>query len=162
MARYLQRRGRSKNGRTQTGSDKFPDFMKIKRIALLLTAALSFCCGNSASAQNEGYDVFIPIAKYIRQGDAERLSAWFDDNLEISVTSTTSDSSKNQAKQILKAFFSNYTPRSFDITHTAGRTNMKYAVGKLVAGGETFEVTIFVSFKVDSYKIQQLKILREK
>ena len=136
--------------------------MKIKSIALLLTAAISICCGGLASAQNEGYDVFIPIAKYIRQGDAERLSAWFDDNLEISVASTTSDSSKNQAKQILKSFFSNYSPRSFDITHTAGRTNMKYAVGKLVAGGETFEVTIFVSFKLDSYKIQQLKILREK
>ena len=28
--------------------------------------------------------------------------------------------------------------------------------------GETFEVTIFVTFKKDSYKIQQLKIMREK
>ncbi len=135
---------------------------RFKNIIFFITAAVSLCCGGSVCAQNEGYDVFIPIAKYIRQGDAERLSAWFDDNLEISITSTTSDSSKNQAKQILKSFFNNYSPRSFDITHTAGRTNMKYAVGKLVAGGETFEVTIFVSFKTDSYKIQQLKILREK
>ena len=52
--------------------------------------------------------------------------------------------------------------QSQEITHTAGRSNMKYAVGRLNAGGETFEVTIFVSYKQVTYKIQQLKILREK
>ena len=39
---------------------------------------------------------------------------------------------------------------------------MKYAIGRLSAGGESFEVTIFVTFKQDTYKIQQLKIMREK
>ena len=91
-------------------------------------------------------------------GDAEKLSAWFADNLEICIFSTTNDSSRNQAKQIMKSFFDSYTPRSFDINHTAGRTNMKYALGSLNAGGEVFEVTIFVNYKDNSYKIQQLKI----
>lgn len=95
-------------------------------------------------------------------GDAEKLSAWFDDNLEISIISNTSDSSKNQAKQILKSFFESYSPREFNISHTAGRANMKYALGRLNAGGENFEVTIFVSFKKELYRIQQLKIQREK
>ena len=74
--------------------------------------------------------------------------------------STTNDSSKNQAKQILKAFFDNHTPRSFEISHTASRSNSKYALGFLNAGGEVFEVTIFVSNCGDRYKIQQLKIDR--
>mgnify|MGYP002518303547 CR=1 FL=1 len=136
--------------------------MNIRIFAILLFSAVSICRGVLAHSQDNGYDVFIPIAKYIRQGDADRLSAWFDDNLEISIISDSSDSSKNQARQILKSFFGSYSPRGFDITHTAGRSNMKYAVGRLNAGGETFEVTIFVSFKRDTYKIQQLKILREK
>ena len=122
--------------------------MDIRKFIVFFVAAVSFCGSAAAIPQNEGYDVFIPIAKYIRQGDADKLSAWFDSNLEISIISNTSDSSKN--------------PRGFDITHTAGRANMKYAVGRLNAGGETFEVTIFVTFKKDSYKIQQLKIMREK
>lgn len=136
--------------------------MNIRIFVILLFSAVSMYRGVSAYSQDNGYDVFIPIAKYIRQGDADKLSAWFDDNLEISVISDSSDSSKNQARQILKSFFGSYSPRGFDITHTAGRSNMKYAVGRLNAGGETFEVTIFVSFKSDTYKIQQLKILREK
>ena len=37
---------------------------------------------------------------------------------------------------------------------------MKYALGNLNAGGETFLVTILVSSKGDSYRIQQLKIER--
>ena len=91
---------------------------------------------------------------------AVTVSAWFDDNLEISIISDGSTASKAQAKQIVKAFFSSHTPQSFDITHAAEKANMKYALGSLTAGGENFMVTIFVSSKGDSYKIQQLKIER--
>ncbi len=127
------------------------------RIFTVLSVLLSCFNGNAAA---DSYDVFVPIAKYLGRGDAERLSAWFDDNLEITIMSTTNDSSKNQAKQILKAFFDNHNPRSFEIGHTASRSNSKYALGFLNAGGEVFEVTIFVSDCGGRYKIQQLKIDR--
>lgn len=129
----------------------------VKTVLLIPTLLL---CLN-AGAQNQSYDVFVPISKYISQGNAENLSAWFADNLEITVLSRSSNASKNQAKQILKSFFIDYTPRSFEITHTAGKDNMKYALGTLIAGGERFVITIFVNYDSDSYKIQQLKIDRE-
>lgn len=110
------------------------------------------------NAQGPEYDVFIPISKYLRNGDAEKLSAWFADNLEIMIISSSNDSSKKQAQQILTSFFKSYTPRSFEINHTAGRSNMKYALGSLDAGGEIFLVTIFVNYRDEGYKIQQLKI----
>ncbi|MBQ2150899.1 MAG: DUF4783 domain-containing protein [Bacteroidales bacterium] len=126
----------------------------------MASLAMLFCLSSSAGPGGDGYDVFVPIAKYLGQGDAEKLSAWFADNLEITIMSTTIDSSKNQAKQILKSFFENHTPRSFKINHTASRSNSKYALGYLNAGGELFEVTIFVSNCKNTYKIQQLKIDR--
>lgn len=122
-----------------------------------VAAILSGLC---AHAQDTGYDVFNPIAKYLANGDAERLSAWFSDNLEVTIFSKSNDSSCNQARQIIKSFFKSHTPRSFEITHKAGRSNMKYALGTLNAGGELFIVTIFVSFKDSDYKIQHLKIER--
>ncbi len=112
------------------------------------------------SAQPAGYDVFIPISKYMAQGNADNLSAWFDDNLEIAVVSQGSSASKAQANQIVKTFFDSHTLRSFEVNHTAGRDNMKYALGTLTAGGENYSVTIFVSSKGKTYKIQQLKIER--
>ena len=110
--------------------------------------------------QDGGDDVFVPISKYIAAGNSEALSAWFADNLEIAVLAREGDASRAQARQIVKTFFDTYTPRSFDVTHTAGRANMKYALGTLKAGGESFVVTIFMSCKDSSYKIQQLKIER--
>ena len=112
------------------------------------------------TAQEKGYDVFNPIAKYLAQGDADKLSAWFADNLEVTIFATANDSSRSQARQIMKSFFKSYTPRSFELSHKAGRSNMKYALGTLNAGGEMFLVTIFVNFTAGSYKIQQLKIER--
>ena len=126
--------------------------------AIVVTLALFAC--PYASAQDTSYDVFNPIAKYIALGDAEKLSAWFSDNLEVSIFSKSNDSSSSQAKQIMKTFFKSYTPRSFEINHKAGRSNMKYALGTLNAGGELFTVTIFVSYKDSDYRIQHLKIER--
>ncbi len=125
---------------------------------LATTVALLSCV--KASAQDAGYDVFNPISKYLAMGDADKLSAWFSDNLEVTIFSDSNDSSRNQACQIMKSFFRSYTPRSFEITHRAGRSNMKYALGTLNAGGEMFLVTIFVGYNDKTYKIQHLKIER--
>jgi hypothetical protein len=114
----------------------------------------------SPATPDNSDDVFIPISKYLAAGNAEALSAWFADNLEIAVLAKESDASRAQARQIVKTFFDDHTPRSFNITHTAGRANMKYALGTLMAGGEAFSVTIFMSCKNGTYKIQQLKIER--
>ena len=128
----------------------------IKLVIISLSVLL---CGRAA-AQTEGYDVFVPISKYIIQANSDALATWFADNLEISVLSNSTNASRAQAKQIMKTFFETYTPRSFEITHTASRANMKYVLGNLNAGGENFLVTIFVSNKDGSYKIRQFKVER--
>ena len=119
--------------------------------AILKIVALFSALFLAVEARAEGDDVFVPVAKYISRGDAESLTAWFAANLEIS---------RSQASRILKNFFNSYSPRSFAITHTATQGNLKYALGRLSAGGEVFEVTIFMSFSETGYKIQQLKIDR--
>ena len=125
-----------------------------------LAAAVALFYVTDLSAQDSSYDVFNPISKYIAYGDAEKLSAWFSDNLEVTIFSKSNDSSRNQARQIMKSFFRSYTPRSFEITHKAGRSNKKYALGTLNAGGEMFVVTIFVNCHDKDYRIQHLKIER--
>ena len=131
----------------------------MKNALNIASALISLFIGTVSSAQDSGYDVFVPITKYLQAGDADKLSAWFADNLEVTIFTVTNDSSRSQARQILKTFFNSYTPRSFDITHKAGRANMKYALGSLNAGGEIFVVTIFVSYKDTSYKINHFIIV---
>lgn len=83
----------------------------MKKYFLALTIA--FASLLSAKGQDGSYDVFVPISKYLEMGDAEKLSAWFSDNLEVTIFSNSNDSSRNQAKQIIKSFFKSYTPRTF-------------------------------------------------
>ncbi|MBO4743024.1 MAG: DUF4783 domain-containing protein [Bacteroidales bacterium] len=146
----------------------------MKQFHILILVLSALFAGLPAAAQNTSGggvtkvstvpgtsdDVLIPISKYIASGNAEALSAWFADNLEIAILSRESDASRAQAKQIVKSFFDNHTPRNFNIDHTSGRAGMKYALGTLKAGGETFTVTIFLSCKDSTYKIQHLKIER--
>lgn len=149
VAWYLQHKAQPCNG--------LDDMRKLLILTMLAFSPL--VCSIPSRAQNSGeYDVFIPIAKYFGRGDAERLSAWFADNLEVSIFSSANEVSHNQARRIMKSFFDSYSPRSFTITHAAGRGNMKYALGSMNAGGENFRVTIFVNRKGQSYYIQQLKI----
>lgn len=128
----------------------------MRKIILLLYTLL-LCC-TPCAAQSLDCDAFVPICKYLTRGDSESLSVWFADNLEVLMPDAVNNASRNQAKQILKSFFERHAPRSFDVTHTAGQGNMRYLVGELNAGGETFHVVIFACFKDGSYRIQQLKI----
>ena len=134
--------------------------LNMRKVIISVIAVLALFLSKDAKAQDNSYDVFNPISKYLALGDADKLSAWFSDNLEITIFSNSNDSSRNQARQIMKSFFRSYTPRSFEITHKAGRSNMKYALGTLNAGGEMFVVTIFVNYVDKDYRIQHIKIER--
>jgi len=110
---------------------------------------------------NTEQDVFTPIGKYIQSGDYEKLSAWFADNLELNILGAINNCTRNQARLIIKNFFTNYTPKKFTIIHKSGKAPMKYAVGSLTAGGEKFRVILYVKATDGVNSIQQLKVERE-
>lgn len=130
-------------------------------ISILITAVAFLTLSDECVAQKEGNDVFVPIAKYIKNGDADALSAWMDNTVDITIASQGGPSSRTQAREIMKSFFQSYTPQNFTISHTAGRSNMKYILADLTAGGESFRVSLFLSSKDGTFKIQQLKIDRK-
>lgn len=131
----------------------------VKRLVILSVVLFTAFCG--ASAQENTQDMFSPISKYMQAGDYERLSAWFADNLELEILGAVNNCTRNQAKLIMKNFFAKYTPKKFTIIHKSGKAPMKYAVGKLSAGGEEFRVILFVKSTTESSHIEQIKISRE-
>ncbi len=140
--------------------------MKLYRLLPLLALLLA---ATPARSQNTvpaslvpaaGQDFFTPISKYFQAGDYNSLSAWFADNLELDLLGSNSNCSRNQARRIMKDFFADYTPKSFEIVHKSGKAPMRYAIGVLHAGGETFQVTLYVRTGEGKSAIQQLKIER--
>ncbi len=128
-------------------------------ILTLIIVSLPLC---SVIGQNKSeQDVFVPISKYIQQGDAEKLSAWFAPNLQIDILGTFNVSSKNQVKQVMKDFFEKYTPKSFVVVHRSGKDSLKFAIGTLNAGGTKFRVTLFVKIMEDGNFLQSIRIEKE-
>lgn len=128
---------------------------------LLIAAAVILFSSSFIDAQNKDQDVFTPIGKYINAGDYEKLSAWFADNIELDILGAINNCTRNQAKLIMKNFFNNHTPKKFSIIHKSGKSPMKYAVGKLDAGGENFRIILYVkSTETDNY-IEQIKVERD-
>ena len=82
-------------------------------------------------------------------------------NLQVDVMGTVSNCSRNQARQIIRNFFTNYTPRCFEIVYKSGTYPMKYAVGNLDSGGNMFTVTILVKTNDTGNYIEQLKIEKQ-
>ncbi|MDD2583605.1 MAG: DUF4783 domain-containing protein [Bacteroidales bacterium] len=128
-----------------------------KSLILLITLFVSI----QALPAQQDQDVFVPISKYIQNGDSERLSAWFAPNLEVDVLGISNVCSRQQAKQILKEFFNEYSPKVFTIAYKSGKASMKYAIGNLNAGGNKFRVTLFVRIQKEGNYIQQLRIEKE-
>lgn len=115
---------------------------------------------SSLNAQSKDADVFVPIAKYIELGDAESLSAWFADNLELSILGSVNECSRNQGKLIIKRFFTENAPKEFEIVHKSGGAPMKYAVGVLSAGGDSYMITLLVKTQSAGNYIQHFRITR--
>ena len=117
----------------------------------------------SLSAQNnrDKRDVFVPLSKYIEKGEVEKLSAWFASTIELDIKGKLTQCSKFQAIKILNLFFNEYTPKTFEIKYKSGRAPLKYAVGNLSAGGENFDVILYVRISKEGNKLQQLKIRRK-
>jgi len=128
-----------------------------RSLILLITFFTTICTLPAAQEQ----DVFVPISKYIQSGDAERLSAWFAPNLEIDILGVSNVCSRQQAKQIIKEFFNEYSPKVFTIAYKSGKAPMKYAIGNLNAGGAKFRVTLFVKTQPEGNYIQQFRIEKE-
>jgi hypothetical protein len=129
----------------------------MKKLLLII----SFSIFSLFSLNAQSGDVFTPIGKYIQAGDAEKLSAWFANNLEVDILGSANDCSKTQATQIIKDFFIKNAPKSFSIIHKSGKSPLTYAIGNLNAGNKKFRVTIFVKTKDGQNKIQHIKIEQE-
>lgn len=113
------------------------------------------------AAQVNADAVFVPISKYLYEGDAEKLSAWFYDTIELSVDNEDAVMNRDQAYRMMGTFFDRHRPESFQIYHSASKSQVKCVVGRMMAGGEHFNVSIFVSNRGDGYLIQKLQIQKE-
>ena len=123
-------------------------------IALLIFLSIRAFCG---------MDIFEDIGSSIRSGDAQSISKFFGNSVDLTIINKEEMYSKAQAEQMLKDFFSKNTPVSFAIIHKGvSKEGSKYAIGSLVtAQGTTYRTYFYIKQSGNNYYIQELRFMLE-
>lgn len=77
-----------------------------------------------------------------KTGSATTVSAYFAQNVDVSLLNKENLYSKSQAEQVLKTFFADHRPSNFVINHEGQSSNAKYFIGTLTTSNGTFRITI--------------------
>jgi hypothetical protein len=132
--------------------------MMFRKIWLVFILQL-ICFVPALQAQQGTFSEAIVLA--FRAGNAEELTKHFYNNIELIVLEKEDVYSKTQAEQILRKFFTDHRPSSFDIIHEGGKETSRYAIGNLSTSSGNFRVSFLIKNQDGSQLIHQLRIEEE-
>ncbi len=78
----------------------------------------------------------------LKTGNAERIAAYFGENVDLSILGKTNLYSSSQAQQILQHFFTDYIPSEFTVIHKGQERTSQYFIGELKTANGIYRVTI--------------------
>jgi hypothetical protein len=133
--------------------------MKIAKLIIPFVFMQILCLGCASNTlYNEIPDGIITA---IKEGKASELAKYFNNNVELALSDIDDMYSKNQAELIIKDFFKDHPPTSFNILHKGGKETSRYAIGNLTTSNGKFRITILIKIKEDKSLINQLRIEQE-
>src|SRR5262245_20616615 len=93
----------------------------------------------------------------LRSGDANELSKFFDDNVELTLPVKSDSYSRAQAQMILKDFFGNNGVTGFELKHKGDSPGGHYCVGTLQTKTGNFRAHVFVKAKGGKEVVKEIR-----
>jgi hypothetical protein len=121
---------------------------------LLLLFSIAFLTLASAFKPVSGLDDVIAA---LRAGNAQELSKYIDDNVEIALPNKSDRYSKAQAVMVLKDFFANNSVLGFDKEFTGENGGSQFCVGKLRTKSGNYRTTVFMKTKDDKQVVKEIR-----
>ena len=97
----------------------------------------------------------------IKKGNANAMSVFFHQSLEMTILEKDYMASKNQATRIIEGFFKDHPPTDFSVSFEGTKEKSKYAIGTLKTAEGSFRVNLFFLNKQDQRLIYYLSIEKE-
>jgi hypothetical protein len=103
------------------------------------------------------------ISNALGAGDADALSKFFADNIEVSIQDNEQVLTKDKATETVRGFFNANKPKSFSQVHKGmSRANSdQYCIGNLAAANGAFRVYIYLKNTSNSVMIQEIRFDKE-
>jgi hypothetical protein len=124
----------------------------MKRIITLTCAALFFML--SAFKPASGLD---DVINALRNGNANELAKYVDNNIELSLPSKTDNYSRQQAVIILQDFFTNNGVKSFEVKHRGDNGGSQFCIGTLVTRSGNYRTTFFMTQKNGKQLVKEIR-----
>ena len=122
-----------------------------KYFILLLVTSLSVLASFSDQSDID------QVISALHQGDANRLSNYFDESVEITLPEKSDNYSKAQAVLILKDFFYNNGVKSFEVKHKGEQGGGLFCIGTLQTKAGNYRTTVFMKMKSKSHFIKEIR-----
>lgn len=120
----------------------------------LLLVLLSFCIGLGVSAQSQ-----TEIGKLLETGNAEKLTSFFSQNVELEIPGSKGLFNKKQASIVLKDFFSKNPPNKYFQKHDGGGNNKAlFEIGSLITKQKKYRTYLLYNLVDNTPQIIELRI----
>lgn len=98
------------------------------------------------------------ISRQLSKGNASAISAYFDDNLSLSLPGSQSTYSHAQAAMILSDFFEKNTSKQAFIERTGDNVHSKFAIGTLTTSKGAYRLYLVVKESKSDCIIKELRL----
>lgn len=128
----------------------------MKSVILLILSTALFAAPSSEFSLSD-------ITSALAGGDVDKLSQYFDTDVEITILNQGNTYSKDKASTVLKDFFSHYPPQSFTQMHQGKSKGQdsQFCIGNLVTTGSVFRVYIYLKVEGSQNLIKELRFNKE-
>ena len=121
---------------------------------ILVFASIAFVFLSSAFKPVTGLDDVIGA---LRNGNAQELSRFIDDKIEISLPDKSDSYSKSQAVMVLKDFFNNSGVTGFEVQFKGENGGSQFCVGKLQTKSGSYRTTVFMKTKEGKQLVKEIR-----
>ena len=128
----------------------------MKSIKLVLLSFLMLCALPHVVAQSS--EVSSEIISALDKGDAGKLSAYLNTNVELVVGNKNDVFSKQQASGIITDFFRTNKVSSFQLLHKGNKEATSFAIGEIKTNTGNYRVYVLTRKSGNQTVIQQLRI----
>lgn len=97
------------------------------------------------------------VVNAIKSGNAASVSKYFDNTVEITINSKSTNYSKAQAEVVLRDFFANNTVKSFSVLHQGESGGSEFCIGTLSTSNGIYRTTLNLKHKGDKQTLQEIK-----
>jgi len=97
------------------------------------------------------------VAVAMRSGNANELSRYLDNRVDISLPDKSDTYSKTQAEMVIRDFFTTNGVQSFQVKHKGENGGSEFCIGLLKTRNGDYRTVLFMKLKGDRQLLQEIR-----